>query len=130
MIKKETANTIIIFKCHDCGSTNLVRNGRNRLGQEQYHCNDCRCYRVLEPRRQKENKDKIKAIKACLERCSLRGVARIFQIGRKTLMAWIEKYYEQLPSLVETLMPALPDDVLELDEAWSFVAKKADKRWI
>lgn len=27
-------------------------------------------------------------------------------------------------------MPAEPEDVLELDEVWSFVLKKAEKRWL
>jgi len=34
------------------------------------------------------------------------------------------------PPLAETLAPAQKDDVLELDEVWSFVLKKADKRWL
>jgi len=34
------------------------------------------------------------------------------------------------PSLEETLAPAEPDDILELDEAWSFVLKKTQKRWL
>jgi IS1 family transposase/transposase-like protein len=130
MIIKETETEIIVYKCHQCGSTNLVKNGKNRLGQAQYRCNDCRTHRVLEPRRKNKEADKTKALKACLERCSLRGVARIFQIGRDTLTDWIQEHFEQLPSLPETLLPSKPDDTLELDEAWSFVAKKADKRWI
>jgi insertion element IS1 protein InsB len=32
--------------------------------------------------------------------------------------------------LDETLAPAQPEDVLELDEVWSFVHKKAEKRWL
>jgi insertion element IS1 protein InsB len=28
------------------------------------------------------------------------------------------------------LLPAQPDDVLKLDEAWSFVANKQEKRWL
>jgi IS1 family transposase len=35
----------------------------------------------------------------------------------------------QLPALEETLV-AVQDPVLELDELWSFVLKKARKRWI
>jgi insertion element IS1 protein InsB len=35
----------------------------------------------------------------------------------------------QLPALSETLA-AVEDPVLELDELWSFVLKKARKRWI
>ncbi len=38
----------------------------------------------------------------------------------------------RLPSLARTLSPAPPSEdlVLELDELWSFVGKKADKRWV
>lgn len=40
-----------------------------------------------------------------------------------------KKGYQQ-PELSETVEPAEEDDVLELDEAWSFVGKKANKRWL
>lgn len=32
--------------------------------------------------------------------------------------------------MATTLIPAQPDDVLELDELWSFVARRKNKRWI
>lgn len=35
-----------------------------------------------------------------------------------------------LPLLVETLLPAQAEDVLELDELWSFVGSKAQKCWL
>jgi hypothetical protein len=35
---------------------------------------------------------------------------------------------QNLPKLKDTLLPAKPDDVLEYDEAWSFVLKKVNKR--
>ena len=35
-----------------------------------------------------------------------------------------------LPPLKRTLEPARPGDVLELDEFWSFVKRKKDKRWL
>jgi IS1 family transposase len=34
------------------------------------------------------------------------------------------------PSIEKTLLPAQADDVLELDEMWSFVFKKINKRWL
>ena len=37
---------------------------------------------------------------------------------------------KSLPKLKDTLLPAQPDDVLEYDEAWSFVLKKINKRWL
>ena len=35
-----------------------------------------------------------------------------------------------LPTLISTLLPAQTDDVLEFDEAWSFVRKRRNKRWL
>ena len=35
-----------------------------------------------------------------------------------------------MPSLSEKLLPAQSRDVLELDEVWSFVQKKANKSWL
>ena len=39
-------------------------------------------------------------------------------------------HVKDLPKLKDTLLPARPDDVLEYDEAWSFVFKKLNKRWL
>ena len=60
------------------------------------------------------------------ERCSQRGVCHIFGISRKTLAAWLKKA-AALPPLRATLAPALPGDVLELDELWSFVRRCKNK---
>jgi len=40
------------YCCRVCGSTNIVKNGTNRLKQQQYHCKDCGARRVLEPKRE------------------------------------------------------------------------------
>jgi len=133
MIITETDTQIIVHKCSKCRSTNIVRNGHNQAGNAQYKCLDCNAHRVLEPKTvSKESRAKIRemSLKAMLERCSMRGVARIFQISRNTLLRWILSHYESLPFLEQTLLPAQKDDVLELDEAWSFVLKKSQKRWI
>jgi insertion element IS1 protein InsB len=37
---------------------------------------------------------------------------------------------EANPALEETLLPAQEDDVVELDEMWSFVLRKVDKCWL
>ena len=41
-----------------------------------------------------------------------------------------EKKAASLPPLSETLLPAEPGDVLELDELWSFVGAKAQTLWL
>ena len=61
---------------------------------------------------------------------SLRGVERVFEVTRQTVMTWLRQWVEGLPRLVETLLPAQHDDVLESDEAWSLVGKKSQKRWL
>ena len=40
------------------------------------------------------------------------------------------KKASQLPPLAKTLIPSQAEDILELDELWSFVGQKANKRWI
>ena len=42
----------------------------------------------------------------------------------------VKKKADQLTPLAETLVPSVPGDVLELDELWSFVGNKGNKRWI
>lgn len=41
----------ITYKCRECSSSNIIKNGTNRCGNAQYHCKDCGIYRVLEPKR-------------------------------------------------------------------------------
>jgi IS1 family transposase len=65
-----------------------------------------------------------------MERASMRGVERVFSVARQTLARWIEQIARALPKLTATLARALPNDVLELDELWSFVYRKSNKRWI
>lgn len=59
---------------------------------------------------------------------SLRGIARTFGVHRQSISRWIVGHVQNLPKLKDTLLPAKPDDVLEYDEAWSFVLKKVNKR--
>ena len=37
---------------------------------------------------------------------------------------------KSLPDFKDTVLPAQADDILECDEAWSFVLKKINKRWL
>jgi hypothetical protein len=55
---------------------------------------------------------------------SLRGIEWVFTVCRKTVLRWIEKQVASLPRLVEMLLPALDDEVLELGELVTFVSEK------
>ena len=121
---------IITYVCRVCGSSNIVKNGTNKCGHAQYHCKDCGVYRVLEPVRSHSKEEKDKILRTYQERASLRGLERIFEVSRQTVAKWLRSAVKDLPDLKDTLLPAQPDDVLELDEVWSFVFRKSRKRWI
>jgi insertion element IS1 protein InsB len=75
-----------------------------------------------------EKKHKAIILAAYQERVSMRGLERIFTVSRQQIAIWIREHVKSLPPLRATLLPAQPDEELELDEAWSFVFKKANKR--
>ncbi len=64
------------------------------------------------------------------ERISLHGLERILGVHCQNVFRWIVVHVKGLPKLRDTLLPAEPEDVLEYDEAWSFVLKKINKRWL
>ena len=120
----------LTYTCRSCGSVNIIKNGTNKCGNPQYHCKDCGVYRVLRPMVKYTQADKAQVLQAYRERMSLRGIQRVFGVWRTTVLHWLYQAVQQLPSLVETLLPAQPSDVLEMDELLSFVGEKWFKRWL
>jgi len=118
------------YHCRVCGSPNIVRNRANRCGQAQYHCKDCGAYRVLKPVPAYSEAHKQTILNAYKERASLRGLRRIFGVAHQTVLRWLKERVQRLPDLKDTLVPSQTNDVLELDELWSFVLKKDAKRWL
>ena len=39
------------FRCRKCNSEKIVKNGHNASGSQQYRCNACGAYGVLQPKR-------------------------------------------------------------------------------
>ncbi|MEO1667189.1 MAG: IS1 family transposase [Chloroflexota bacterium] len=120
----------ITYTCDRCDSPNIIRNGKNKCGNQQYHCKDCGTYRVLKPKQSYSDRFREQVLRAARERVSLRGLERIFGLHRQTVLHWIAQQVAALPGLADTLLPVQFGDVLEVDEAWSFVARKADKHWL
>lgn len=108
----------------------MVKNGRDYKGSQKYHCKSCRSYGTLQAQPGYDERTRGQVKRAILERVSWRGIERLWGISRHTIAAWIEGWVEQLPPLETTLVEAQLDDVLELDELWSFVLKKANQRWV
>jgi len=57
-------------------------------------------------------------------------LARIFALSRQTISRWLAKWLAQVPDIAPSLLPAEQGDVLELDELWSYVGHKEQKRWV
>jgi IS1 family transposase len=108
----------------------MVKNGHDYKGAQKYHCKQCGSYGTLQAQHGYDARTHGQVQRAVLERVSLRGIARIFGLSRRTVARWIEQWVARLPPLETTLVTAQVDDVLELDEVWSFVLKKAHKRWV
>ena len=102
--------TITTHKCSRCGSTNIVKNGHNKCGNQQYRCNDCKAHRVLDPKTKYSKTEKKIALRTYKERASMRGLERIFLIARQTVARWIIELMGTLSDLKETLLPAKPND--------------------
>ena len=120
----------ITYTCRKCGSVNIIKNGTNKCGNPQYHCKDCGAYQVLQPKRHHAPRDQATILRAYKERASLRGLTRIFGVARQTVARWLQAHVATVPDVKATLCLPQGDDVLELDELWSFVWKKSRKRWL
>jgi transposase-like protein len=79
---------------------------------------------VLKPKVAYSEERKAEILNAYQERPSRRGIERIFGVSRQTLASWLKKGVRMLSPLKETVVPAQPRDVLELDEVCSFVQNK------
>jgi len=129
MIMRQMIQETVTYSCRTCGSINIVRNGTNKCGSPQYHCKDCGAYRVFKPSTPpKPNRELI--VQAYQERVNLRGLQRLSHVSRQTIMGWVANTVAQLLDLAATLLPATAADVLEVDERWSFVARRRNKRWV
>jgi insertion element IS1 protein InsB len=122
--------TIVTHHGPKCGSENMVRNGHDYKGDQKYHCKTCASYGTLHAHQRYDERTRTQVKRAVLERISLRGIERLFGLSRRTVADWIEYWAEHLPPLETTVAATQADDVLELDELWSFVLKKANQRWV
>jgi transposase-like protein len=82
---------MIIHLCRRCGSSNIVKNGHNASGSQQFWGKDCGKRGVLQPRRGYTEEQKEQILAAYYQRPSMRGIERIFGVSRHTLAKWLEK---------------------------------------
>jgi len=87
----------VVYKCRHCGSENIVKNGHNGSGSQQYWCKDCGKRLVLTPQRGYSKAQKEQVLAAYHERPSMRGIQRIFGVSLPTLADWFKKKMRPIP---------------------------------
>jgi transposase-like protein len=112
-----------IQECRKCGSTNIVKNGHRGNGKQKYKCHGCGSYGTLKVEAKYSPERKAEILRAYQERSSMRGIGRTFGVARQTLATWLREAAVALPDY-PPVAEAHEDDVLELDEVWSFVGSK------
>jgi transposase-like protein len=77
--------------CHECQSPQIVRNGKNRVGNQRYKCKNCGVTRVLDSRLPTRQLDPAALARSYLERQSLRATGRIFGMSHVTVLHHLKK---------------------------------------
>jgi DNA-binding transcriptional regulator YdaS (Cro superfamily) len=75
-------------------------------------------------------KKKQRILQAYRERGTKSAIGRIFGVSRNPLSQWLKKRGREAKPLADQVAPAEEGDVLELDEYWTYVRQRSNKRWL
>ena len=78
--------------CYNCGSENIVKNGKAPNGKQKYRCKSCgkQSREQPSPNGYPEGRRE-EIVRAYEERSSLRGLSRTFGVARNTVSRWLKK---------------------------------------
>lgn len=121
--------------CPNCKFSVVTKNGSIHSGKQKYICLSCRGQFIENPQNKLISEEIRKRVKRSLiERVSLEGICRIFDVS----MPWLLDY-------MQTVFKALPEDLnvdiavenkelmvvfLQVDELWSYVGNKKNQQWL
>lgn len=113
----------------------LEKNGHLHCGKQNHHCLNCGKQFVLNSNQKlidERTKDLIR--KTLLERISLEGVCRVFDVSMPWLLEFIDHLITELPKNLNVEVVTEDDELevilLEGDELWSYVGSKANPQWL
>lgn len=117
-----------IFCSHSQSST-IRKNGSIHSWKQKYECLSCHKQFVEDPQNKilpDDTKERIR--RSLLERVSLEGICRIFDVSMPRLLGFMEKTFQSLPEDLNATIIAENNEfevaVLEGDEMWIFVGSK------
>ncbi len=121
--------------CPHCQSLTARKNGSTPNGKQKFQCISCLRQFVEDPQNKiipADTKERIR--RSLLERVSLEGVCRIFDVSMPWLLEFMQQTFAALPENLNATVLAENDEfeivVLEADELWSFVGNKKNDQWL
>lgn len=121
-------------KCPSCQSTTIKKNGHIHNGKQNHRCLVCGRQFVLDPQNKLiSQQDRARIQQSLLERVSLEGICRIFEVSMTWLLEFINQVINGLPEDLNATVIGEEDfevAVFELDEQWSFVGNKKNPQWL
>ena len=124
------------LSCPSCHSTNIKKNGKTYYGKQNHRCKCCGRQFVLNSTHRKSIHLKALIRNSLKERISLRGICRIFNVSMTWLQSFAQGCWKETPddlglnTMMIKQIKSLQLFGIQADELWSFVQKKANKRWI
>jgi insertion element IS1 protein InsB len=118
------------MNCPVCKSTNIIKNGTIHNGKQKYQCNDCKRQFVENPQNKIIPPKTWELVdKLLLEKIPIAGISRVTGISEPWLQRYINRKYENTPHEIG-IVKKKGSLTIECDEMWSFVGKKANKKWV
>lgn len=122
-------------KCPSCASLLVKKNGHIHNGKQNHRCLACQRQFVVEPDQKIiDDHTKVLVRRTLLERVSLEGVCRIFNVSMPWLLGFIDEVVATLPEDLNAQVVKENDDIevvlLEADEQWSYVGSKDTPQWL
>ena len=121
--------------CPNCHSLTAKKNGSTPSGKQKFQCLSCSKQFVEDPQNKlipKETRERIR--RSLLERVSLEGICRIFDVSMPWLLEFMQETVAALPDNLNADVVADNEEfevvVLEADEMWSFVGNKKNDQWL
>ena len=122
-------------KCPSCSSHLVKKNGHIHNGKQNYRCLKCGRQFVLDPM-QKVIDERTETLisRVLLERISLEGICRAFEVSMPWLLEFIDSLIAKIPQDLNAEVVAEDDEieviVFEADELWSYVGSKNNPQWL
>jgi len=119
------------MNCPKCESAKIIKYGKTHYGKPRFKCQDCGRQFVENPSRQPIDEATRNLVdKLLLERLALAAIVRVTGVSARWLQIYVNEKYENTPQEVEVTQKKSGKLTVQLDEMWSFVGYKKNKKWI